>query len=267
MNKGKAKSIFKTITTVLSWTALVILIIIGGFLVYYVISANVYASRGEEYKPKVSLYTIISPSMTPKIKVYDVIINVRVDDREDIKVGDIITFTSSSSLTEGYTITHRVVDTQDVDGEIKYKTQGDANNAPDAALVGFDQIHGKTIMRIPQLGRIQFLLASRGGWFFLILIPALGIIIYDILKLFKIVGVKNKVEEIANEEEKPDYEKIKFEQERKEKLKKKMSKEERELEVTQRLEKIKEDYEDIVGPQESIFLPKKKEETDEEKRS
>ena len=264
MNKGKVKEIFKLISTVLSWTALTILIIIGGFLVYYIIAANVYASRGEAYKPYVSLYTIISPSMTPKIKLYDVIINVRVDDKDDLKVGDIITFTSSSSLTEGYTITHRIVEIIEIDGEKQFKTKGDANNSNDAALVSMSQVHGKTIMKIPQLGRVQFLLASKGGWFFLILIPALGIIVYDILKLFKIVGVKKKVEEIVNKEEIIDYDKIQEENARKEELLRKLSKEEREQEVTQRLEQIKEDYQEIVGSQNDMELPKVKEDNNEE---
>ena len=52
-----------------------------------------------------------------------------------------------------------------------------------------------------QLGRIQFFLASKGGWFIAILVPAFGIIIYDIIKLVKLINVKNKKNQIKTYEE------------------------------------------------------------------
>ena len=97
--KGKAKRVFKYITDVISWTCLCILILIGALLVWYFISAKIYASKGEKYTPYFSLYTIISPSMEPNIKVYDVILDTRVDDVNTIKEGDIITFISSGNLS------------------------------------------------------------------------------------------------------------------------------------------------------------------------
>ena len=42
--KGKAKRVFKYITDVISWTCLCILILIGALLVWYFISAKIYAS-------------------------------------------------------------------------------------------------------------------------------------------------------------------------------------------------------------------------------
>ena len=73
------KAISKTVVTILSWVLFGILVLIIGFLVYYLIAANAYAVKGEKYEPKFSLYTIVSPSMEPKIKVYDVVVNTRID--------------------------------------------------------------------------------------------------------------------------------------------------------------------------------------------
>ena len=69
------KQICKSIAMILSWTIFAILIIIIGFLVYYLVCTNIYATKGEKFEPKFSLYTIVSPSMEPNIKVYDVILN------------------------------------------------------------------------------------------------------------------------------------------------------------------------------------------------
>ena len=197
---SKIKNIFKDIATIISWVVFLLLIVIGAILVYYVIAVNIYAKKGDSFEPPFALYTIISPSMEPKIKVYDVIIDVPVKKPEDIKKGDIITFISTSTISAGMTVTHRVVDIIEEDGQFKYKTRGDNNQSADSGLAEYSNVKGKTIGKIPQLGRIQFFLGTKGGWFFAILIPALGIIIYDVLKLLKIVGTEGKLNKIVEEE-------------------------------------------------------------------
>ena len=64
----------KFVSGIISWVVLVILVIIALLLLYYFVSAKIYAQKGEEYKPAFALYTILSPSMVPNIKVYDVIV-------------------------------------------------------------------------------------------------------------------------------------------------------------------------------------------------
>ena len=223
MNKKEnIKAIFKTVSTILSWTSFGFLVLVGALLLFYVISAQVYASRGEAYEPYFSLYTIISPSMEPNIKVYDVILDVRVDDGHDVKVGDVITFISTGSLTNGMTITHRVVEIIEDEEGIKFRTRGDNNNSPDVSLVRPNEIIGKAVLKIPQLGRLQFLLANKGGWIFAILIPAVGIIVYDIIKMVKYKKVNKKIETSIQEgaiDESVLEQKRLLEQERIEKLK------------------------------------------------
>jgi len=210
--------------TVLSWVSFAFLLLVGIFLLYYVISTRVFMARGEEYEPRFQIFTIISPSMEPGIKVYDVIVNTRVDSENDINTGDVITFISTGGINPGMRVTHRIIETLVIDGKVMYRTQGDNNATPDSTLVPIENVKGRTFMKIPQLGRLQFFLASRGGWFFAILLPAMGIIIYNILKVFKLVGVKKKIDKIAEEDNKIDKEKIEKEKIRKEKLKKKLKK-------------------------------------------
>lgn len=192
-NNGK-KSIFRIITDVISWTIFVLLMLLAAFLIYYVIATNIYASKGERFKPIVSLYTIISGSMLPTIKVYDVVVNLKIDDPSKLQEGDVITFISQSKINYGDTITHRINKITYDNGTYYFTTKGDNNLVPDEAPVEFDHIIGKVILKIPQLGQAQFFLLKQGSKLFLILIPSFGILIYDLLKMLNLFGTKKKVD-------------------------------------------------------------------------
>lgn len=196
-SKGRFSSITQTIkfiTGILSWIILIILVIIAAFLLYYFVSTKVYAQKGENYKPAFSLYTILTQSMQPNINPYDVIVDIAVNDPEDIQVGDIITFVSTSSLTKGMTITHRVYDIKQENGEYMYYTKGDDNLGPDALPAPYSNVLGKVLFHIPQLGRIQSFLSTKGGWLIVVVIPAVIIIVLDILKIFRLQTAKNQVD-------------------------------------------------------------------------
>ena len=136
--------------------------------------------------------------MTPNIKVYDVVV-VKTTDTSALKVGDVISFYSNNVYFDGTPITHRIVDKHDTEEGISYRTKGDANAAVDNDYVYEQNIVGKVIFKIPALGRIQFFLASQGGWFIAILIPALAVISYDIVKIAKLIAIKNKINRIRKQ--------------------------------------------------------------------
>lgn len=188
------KSIFKLIADILTWTIFAILMIVAAFLIYYVIANAVYSKKGERLKPIVSLYTIISGSMLPTIKVYDVVVNLRVDDPSKLHEGDVITFISQSKINYGDTITHRINKITYDNGTYYFTTKGDNNLVPDESPVEFNNIIGKVILKIPQLGQAQFFLLKQGSKLFLILIPSFGILIYDLLKMLNLVDTKKKVD-------------------------------------------------------------------------
>ncbi len=223
---GTFMNVVKIISKILSWALFVILLIAAAFLIYYYIATRIYAAKGSGYEPKFSIYTIVSASMVPNIKVYDAIINVKVDAPVDIKEGDIITFISSSLISPGKTITHRVVAiTEDENGRVCYKTKGDANPVEDQACAKFNNVIGKVILKIPQLGRLQFFLASRAGWLLCILIPAMVIIGKDIMRIVTLTNIKNTTSKMGDKK-KVDPKKAKLEEERKKELKRRLLKEE-----------------------------------------
>jgi len=180
----KLKNISKFISTIVSYSCLVILIIIGLVFTIYVVDVKIQQSKGGVAKPLFGAYVIISGSMEPNIHVYDVIVTKRMDTAE-LKQGDVITFYSNDNRFYGVTVTHRIVEVIDAEKGI-FRTRGDANNIEDDALTIKENIVGKVVMRIPQLGRLQFFLASKGGWLVTVLIPCLAIISYDIVKIVKL---------------------------------------------------------------------------------
>ena len=206
---GSFSHAIKFIMGVLSWTIFVILVLIAIFLIYYFVSIKIYAEKGEKFRPAIGLYTILTGSMEPNINSYDVIVDWTKFTPEDIKVGDVITFVSTSSLTKGMTITHRVIDIKQDDSGYSYQTKGDANLSPDTTYVPFANVEGKVLFRIPQLGRLQSFLATQGGWLVVVVIPALFIIISDIVKIFRLTTAKNKVEVIEEKEQKKKEQKKK----------------------------------------------------------
>lgn len=226
--KGK-KNIFlnllKIIFKLLYFIVIAFVCLIAAFLLYYIISSQIHAGD-ENYKPRISVYTIISPSMTPNINVYDVVVNIRVDDPQEIQVGDVITYKSTAATSEGMTITHRVIQRRQLpDGTFEYMTQGDNNAEPDSIYVTYNNVIGKEIITIPYLGHIQFLLANQKGWLFLLLIPVSIYLIREIFKLIDLLGLRRRVNKVVGTKEESIVEKRKIEKE-KQKLLKEQIKEE-----------------------------------------
>ena len=195
----KQNKFMQVINKILKWLStliLVILIVIGIILLGIFVSGKIAQSKGET--PPISLYTIISPSMTPNIKVYDVVV-VKTTDTSALQVGDVISFYSNNVYFDGKPITHRIVKKYNTEEGISYRTKGDANAVVDNDYVYEQNIVGKVIFKIPALGRVQFFLASQGGWFIAILIPALAVISYDIVKIAKLIAIKNKINRIKKQ--------------------------------------------------------------------
>ncbi len=191
----KRKKFIKMSGKVLSYTLIVILMIIAAFFIFYVACGKIAEKRNEN--PPFGLYTIISPSMTPNIKVYDVVF-IKKTSEKDLKVNDIITFYSTNSYFGTTPITHRIVEVLDVPDVGKmYRVKGDANEKADDEKVYPNNVLGKVIFKIPQLGKLQFFLASKTGWLVAILIPAFAIIAYDIIKLIRLIKLKNTLQTLG----------------------------------------------------------------------
>lgn len=133
--------------------------IIGNIIFYIVLILLVYISFvmiksvKEDRQPTImgqKFFTVLTGSMEPTIMVGDLVIAKEVLP-EDIKVGDIITFSGND---KNNTVTHRVKEVINDDGKVRYITQGDANNAQDQEPVESDLVIGKVVKWIPKVGAI-----------------------------------------------------------------------------------------------------------------
>ncbi|MGI6029128.1 MAG: signal peptidase I [Candidatus Heteroscillospira sp.] len=102
-------------------------------------------------------FAVLSGSMEPAYPTGSLIYVKKVP-AEDIQVGDPITFVLNEDLVVA---THRVVD---IDAENqRFTTKGDANDAIDGAPVHFNNLIGKPVFCVPQLGYLSSWLSEPPG--------------------------------------------------------------------------------------------------------
>ena len=187
----KRKKTFKLLYKIISYTLIGILLVIAIFFIIYVAVGKFAEKKGEN--PPFGLYTVISPSMTPNIDVYDVVF-VKKAEVETLKVDDVITFYSTNAFFGTTPITHRIVEVLDVPNSgTMYRVKGDANENADNEKVIPSNVIGKVMFKIPKLGKLQFFLASKTGWLIAIIIPSVVVVFYDIYKLFKLISLRRKL--------------------------------------------------------------------------
>lgn len=194
------KNVLNRIAKIISSAIFVLLIIIIILIVGYIIRIKFLASNNRLGEVRVNLYTILSQSMYPKIKAGDIVITYK-NKNNIYNIGDIITFTSTGNISNGITITHRVTDIYKVNDLYTYKTKGDNNNTEDLTTVPAENVMGRVVFRIPKAGYIQQFLVTRTGWIVAIVLPSFGVIIYDILKLFRVVGNKTNDKKLVEDED------------------------------------------------------------------
>jgi len=179
----KVKWWINFVLTVLMNSVVVILILILLLIFIYYIDVVKNSDNGKWHPPLFQAYVIISQSMEPTIKVQDAIVIKRED---DFKIGDICTYLSKNPNYFGILITHRIIGTDiDEKGKKVYIFKGDNNYSADPLKVTKDQIYGKVVMKIPKIGYVQYFLSNAYGWIIAIVVPCVGIITFDVIKLIR----------------------------------------------------------------------------------
>lgn len=108
-------------------------------------------------------FIILSESMADTLNTGDLIF---VKESEEIKNNEIISFKEGSSI-----VTHRVIEIIEQDGQVFYKTKGDANKTIDERLITKNEIEGVYCFKIAKVGTIILFFQSEVGIFtFLVLI-------------------------------------------------------------------------------------------------
>lgn len=163
--KGTAKRLWNALTTVLVALVVLAAILLAGVrLIGF------------------QVFTVLSGSMEPTYPTGS-LLYVKAVDTQTLQEGDVITFL----LDEDTVATHRIVevlpDEQDV-SVIRYRTKGDANNAPDGVPVHYRNIIGSPVFSIPGLGYVANAIQKPPGTYIAIVVGALLMLLVFLPDLF-----------------------------------------------------------------------------------
>ena len=143
-------------------------VVIGGLVILLAGLAFIF------FVPGYNLYLVRSGSMEPTIHVGDLIITGPVG--SSITKGEIVTFQTNNNI-----VTHRIYS----ENAGTYRTKGDANDASDPWTITSSDVKGKYLFKIPYVGRVTSFIRTKIGWFVMIIIPALILVmllVKDIVK-------------------------------------------------------------------------------------
>lgn len=103
-------------------------------------------------------YTVLTGSMSPDMPAGSLVV-VRPVDPFELGVGSVVTYQVRSGEEE--IVTHRIVQQAvNAGGQPVFRTQGDANDAPDPGWISADQVRGEKWYAVPHLGRVSRLLGD-----------------------------------------------------------------------------------------------------------
>lgn len=137
------KRVWNTATTVLLSIVLILAILIWGFRLF-----------GFE------VLVVQSGSMEPAYHTGS-LVYIRDVDANELQEGDVITF----NIGNGLRATHRIIDVVEQEGQLGFRTKGDANDHPDNGLVSASSIVGKVAFSIPYLGYMTAYIQSPPGMY------------------------------------------------------------------------------------------------------
>lgn len=136
------------------------------------------------------VYTVLSGSMEPNFHVGS-LIYVKEVDYKTLKVGDPITYLVDKDTVVTHRIIEVLVDEEDPN-TIRYFTQGDANDVPDAVSVHYKNILGKPVFSIPYLGYVSAYIQHPPGMYIAIAAGAILIMLVFLPDLFASEEPKKK---------------------------------------------------------------------------
>ena len=151
--KDKVKYVNYFVTRAFLITVFLLFISTVLFVSIYFGDLLLNVKSGKYKNPLYSAYIIVSKSMVPTINVQD---GVFVKRKDNLQIGDIITYSAVDPNYAGSNITHRIVGRETLsNGKEVYRTRGDNNNHSDRFLVPFDKIYGKVLVKLPFLGYLR----------------------------------------------------------------------------------------------------------------
>lgn len=149
----------------------------------------VFAMRLTGVRPKLGgyyFYNVVSESMTPMLKIDDVIL-VKACDPETLHKGDVITYHGNTGTFSGKDVTHQIIvePYRDSGGTLRLQTKGIKAGAMEDPPITGDQVIGKYVMKLKVLSLIYKLFKTWYGLgiFLLILFVLIGKEMFNLMRL------------------------------------------------------------------------------------
>ncbi len=172
----------KRVLNIIVNVILVIVVLFGALCSYTAFTAK----RGDGVPDIFGLriFSIQSPSMEPEFYKGDLIIDTRVKDAAELKVGDVITF---YTIIRGERVlnTHRITAIEDNGTYLYFTTRGDNNTMEDSMGVHQNEIVGKYRFAIPKLGGLIDFLQTGTGFLLVIVLPVFLFFIFNFVQFFR----------------------------------------------------------------------------------
>ena len=123
---------------------------------------------------------VLTDSMYPVIESGDLIICHTIEG-DDVKANDIIAFFDPAGNGSSI-VTHRVLEVISQDGDLLFRTQGDANNTEDRLLVPQENLVGIYQSRIPNAGHVAMFMQSTNGLLLCVVLPIVLLVGWDVVR-------------------------------------------------------------------------------------
>lgn len=182
--QGRKRSLFKTAGNI----SFAILMLVSILLAAYTLQLKILGEESALLKFKI--FIVLSGSMSPEFEPGSIVL-VKDVAPDSIAKGDILTF--RPSIGSKNIVTHRVHSINNEDG-IEITTKGDANEVQDPQPIYPENVIGKVFMSVPYLGFVLNFAGTKYGFYSLIILPCLALIIYEIFRIMSYLKPSDKVE-------------------------------------------------------------------------
>ncbi len=164
-----------------SWAGLLgrLLAIVGGLAFAGLVAALLVVAALPLFGYRAAVIT--GGSMQPSIGLGGLVVSHPASP-DALGVGDVITFRRPEAAAD---VTHRIVGIEQVDGAPSFTTKGDANDSPDPRAISFASNVDRVVLTVPYAGYVISFTHSPQGLATLILLPAIGLGILQVLGMGK----------------------------------------------------------------------------------
>lgn len=188
--ESKNRSVLNTVVNVV----LVVAIIIAAACTYMS-----YVSTSGNGVPSIlgiRMFSIQTESMYPALLPGDLVFGEKVQDPEELRTGDIITYWTVIG-GERVLNTHRIHEVYDGGGYLIFATKGDNNSAADALTVHESEVVAKYSFRVGGLGKVFDYLKTSTGFLIVVVVPVFLFFLFHLVQFFRVLfeyqNVKNRI--------------------------------------------------------------------------